>query len=280
MLAIALALGASLAWGTSDFLGGVKSRSIPLLSVLLISQTTALALLAAMVALRGASLPEASSLGLAAVAGLGETVGIAALYRGLAVGKVSLVAPVAAIAPVVPLMAGLATGQIPGAPQFTGLALVIIGLVVTSRRPSGGENTGFETLPSIVYGLLAAFGFGTFFVAMHQASESDVGWALLTARLTAVTVILSIIILKRHRVAAPKTGLPAIAAIGSLIVAADSLYATASTLGLASIAAVLGSLHTIVTIALARIFLDEQLHRIQQIGITTSLIGVLAISAG
>ncbi|GAA2636650.1 EamA family transporter [Actinomadura fulvescens] len=280
MLAIALALGASLAWGASDFLGGLKSRSVPLLSVLLISQTTALALLTAMVVIRGGSLPDTSSLVQGAVAGLGETAGVAALYRGLAVGRMSIVAPVAATAPVIPLLAGLATGQIPGPLQFTGLALALLGLVVTARRPSGGKANGTRTLPSVLYGLLAAIGFGTFFLTMHNASQSDVGWALLTARLTAVTVIASIIVLKRHHVTAPKADLPTIAAIGALIIAADSLYATASTLSLASIAAVLGSLHTIITIALARIFLNEQLQRPQLIGIATSLIGVLALSAG
>ncbi|WP_431895861.1 EamA family transporter [Nonomuraea sp. bgisy101] len=280
MLAITLALGASLGWGAADFVGGLKSRSVPVLSVLLISQSAALVLLVVMAVVRGASPPDASALGLAAVAGLGELVGIAALYRGLAVGKMSIVAPVAATAPVVPLLAGLASGQIPGPLQFTGLALAMIGLVFTSYQSGGDKDPGSRTTPSVIYGLLAALGFGTFFLTMHNAGEGDVGWALLTARLTAVTALASVIILKRHRVSAPRASLPAIAGIGALIIAADSLYTTASTLGMVSVAAVLGSLHTIVTIALARIVLNERLERAQQIGIAVSLIGVLAISAG
>ncbi|MEU7896154.1 DMT family transporter [Nonomuraea sp. NPDC049152] len=278
MLAIALALGASLAWGTSDFLGGLKSRKTPLLSVLLTSQVTALALLTVIVVVRGASPPDAASLGCAAAAGLGEVVGVAALYRGLAVGKMSIVAPVAATAPMVPLVAGLATGEIPGPIQWAGLALALIGLIITSGRPGGDQASSSLSLPSMLYGLLAAFGFGTFFFAMDSASEGDVGWALLTARLAAVAAIATVVILKRHRPTVPMTDLPVIAGIGVLIITGDFLYAAASTLGLVGIVAVLGSLHTIITIALARILLNEQLKRAQQAGIATSLIGVLAIS--
>ncbi|MEV4160484.1 DMT family transporter [Nonomuraea dietziae] len=278
MLAIALALGASLAWGTSDFLGGLKSRKTPLLSVLLISQITALALLTVIVVVRGASPPDAASLGWAAAAGLGEAIGVAALYRGLAVGKMSVVAPVAATAPVVPLVAGLAAGEIPGPIQWAGLALALIGLIISSGRPGGHQISSSRSLPSMLYGLLAALGFGTFFFAMDSASDGDVGWALLTARLAAVAAIATVVILKRHRPTVPMTDLPVIAGIGALIITADFLYAAASTLGLVGIVAVLGSLHTLITIALARIFLNEQLKRAQQAGIATSLIGVLAIS--
>ncbi|MBB5081659.1 EamA family transporter [Nonomuraea endophytica] len=280
MLAIVLALGASLGWGVSDFLGGLKSRTLPVLSVLLISQGTALILLTLIAATRGVALPDASTLGHAAIAGLGELAGIAALYRGLSVGKMSIVAPVAATAPAVPLLIGLAGGQIPGPLQFTGLALALLGLAATSYRPGTTTGAASSTLPSILYGLLAAAGFGIFFHTMHNAGEGDVGWALLTARLTSVLALATVIIVKRHRVRVPKADLPVLAAIGALVIVADFLYTTASTLGLVSVAAVLASLHTIVTIALARIVLKERLERPQQIGIAISLIGVLAISAG
>src|SRR5918994_5042671 len=100
MLANALALGSSLAWGVSDFLGGLGSRTVPLLGVLLISQGTALILLSGAVASLGEGPPGGSFLLYAALAGLAETVGVAALYRGLAIGAMSIVAPVAATAPV------------------------------------------------------------------------------------------------------------------------------------------------------------------------------------
>ncbi|MEV0589469.1 DMT family transporter [Nonomuraea sp. NPDC050310] len=273
---MALALGAGLGWGASDFLGGLKSRSRPLPSVLLISQATALVLLAIVTVVRGVGPPDVAFLAQAVIAGLGETVGIAALYRGLAVGTMSIVAPVAALAPVIPLIAGLAAGQAPGARQGAGLMLATLGLIIASRGPAIGA--GNRPWASILYGLLAALGFGAFFLTMASAGLADTGWALLTARLTTVLVITSVIVLTRHRVAVRRNDLPVLAVIGVLIVAADAQYAWASMLGPVSVAAVLGSLHTVVTIMLARIVLKERLTRSQAIGIGVVLAGVLTLS--
>ncbi|MFF3228805.1 EamA family transporter [Nocardia suismassiliense] len=279
MIAIALALGAAFGWGTSDFLGGMKSRTLPLLSVLLISQSTALVLVTVFTLVRGGGLPEPASLGYAALAGLAETTAVAALYRGLAVGSISIVAAVASTAPVVPLLGGLLFGEVPGALQLAGLAVALVGLVVASYRSEQGGKAG-QVLPSIGFGLLAAVGFGTFFLAMDAASTGDIGWALLTARLTAVGLIGVVILVGRQRVSVPPKEIPSIALIGVLIVAADALYATASTLGMVGIVAVLGALHTLVTIVLARIFLNERLGRPQQVGVGAALVGALAIATG
>ncbi|WP_107655986.1 DMT family transporter [Nocardia suismassiliense] len=279
MIAIALALGAAFGWGTSDFLGGLKSRTLPLLSVLLISQSTALVLVTVFTLVRGGGLPEPASLGYAALAGLAETAAVAALYRGLAVGSISIVAAVASTAPGVPLLGGLLFGEVPGALQLAGLAVALVGLVVASYQSEQGGKAG-QLLPSIGFGLLAAVGFGTFFLAMDTASTGDIGWALLTARLTAVGLIGAVILVGRQRVSVPPKDIPSIALIGVLIVTADALYATASTLGMVGIVAVLGALHTLVTIALARIFLNERLGRPQQVGVGAALVGVLAIATG
>ncbi|MGI8332184.1 EamA family transporter [Actinomadura scrupuli] len=278
MLAITLALGAALGWGVSDFLGGLKGRSVPLVLVLLISQATALGLLTVIVLIRGAGPPDTESLIWAVVAGLSEVVGIAALYRGLAIGTMSIVAPAAATAPIVPLVVGLLAAQVPGPLQTAGITLAIIGIVITARRP--GTATAPQVGPSIVYGLLAALGFGLFFTAMDTASDGDIGWALLLARLASVAVMATVALVRRPGPAVRRTELPTIAVIGALIVAADSMYATASTLGLLGIVAVLASLHTIVTIALARIVLKEHLHLLQRFGVAITLTAIVAISAG
>jgi drug/metabolite transporter (DMT)-like permease len=277
MLAIALALGAALGWGVSDFLGGLKSRSVPVVVVLLISQTAALGLLTVIVIARGAGPPDAASLAWAVAAGLSEMVGVAALYRGLAVGTMSIVAPIAATAPVVPLVAGLLAGEVPGPFQTAGIALAIVGIVITSRQPNTAAAS--RVGPSILYGLLAALGFGLFFTTMDAASEGDIGWALLLARFASLAVIATVAVVRRSRPVVRRTELPAIAVIGALIVAADAMYATASTLGLLGIVAVLGSFHSIVTIVLARIVLKEHLHLSQRIGVALTITAALAISA-
>jgi drug/metabolite transporter (DMT)-like permease len=280
MLAIVLALGSSLAYGVSDFLGGLKSRSLPLLAVLLVSQGTALVLLAVVVVPFGEGPPERSFILYAALAGLSETVGVAALYRGLAVGTMSIVAPVAATAPVVPVVVGMALGELPSRVQGAGITLAALGIVVTACDAESAHLARPGAIASVVFGLLTALGFGSFYVAMDAASEGEIPWALLVARLTAVFVFVAAIVLTRPSLAVRRAHVPAIAAIGVLIIAADSMYATASTEGLLSIVAVLSSLYPIVTIALARAFLEERVGRRQAIGIAMCLAGVVAIAAG
>jgi drug/metabolite transporter (DMT)-like permease len=278
MLAIGLALGSSLVYGTSDFLGGLKSRSVPLLSVLLVSQASALVVLLAVVAVLGESPPAGSFLLYAALAGLSEAVGVAALYRGLSVGTMSIVAPVASTAPAVPVLAAVALGELPSPVQAAGIALAFAGVVVISFQPAANGSL-HDIGSSVLFGLLTALGFGGFQVAMDAASEGNVEWALLVARLTAVGAFAAVFLARRPPLAVGPAELPVLVLIGLLIIGADAMYAVASTEGLLSVVAVLSSLHPVVTIAIARVYLQERITRLQQVGIVAAVAGAAAISA-
>jgi drug/metabolite transporter (DMT)-like permease len=280
LLAVALALGSSLAWGVSDFLGGLKSRSVPLLGVLLVSQGAALLLLGVIVVVAGEGPPGGSFLLFAVLAGVSEAIGVAALYRGLAVGVMSIVAPVAALAPVVPLGVGLALGEVPEPVQGFGIALAVLGITVTVCRSDATGPSGNLVGPSIVFGALCAFGFGGFYVAMDAASEGEIPWALLIARATAVALFVAAILVTRSAVAVRRQDVAIITSIGFLVIGADAMYATATTHGVLGVVAALSTLYPIVTIVLARIYLQEQVERRQQAGIALCLGGVVAISAG
>jgi len=279
MLAMLLALGASLSWGTSDFLGGLKSRSLPLLTVLLASQATSLVLLAGIVAVAGQAPPGPGYLFAAAIAGLGETLGVAALYRGLGTGRMSIVAPVSSAAPAVPVVVGVALGEAPAPIQSVGLVLIVAGVVGTAAHPRSTSPSPSPAGPSVLYGLLSAVGFGAFFVAMDSASEGSLPWALLVARLTAVTALVAAALVTRSRVVTGLSDIPILAAIGILIVGADAMYAAATTVGSLAVVAVLSALHPLVTIGLARTLLHERITRTQTAGIAACVAGVLAITA-
>jgi drug/metabolite transporter (DMT)-like permease len=279
MLAVLLALGAALGWGTADFLGGLKSRSMAFLTVLLVSQAMALLLLVAVLISAGEGPPAARFALYAVVAGLAEGLGVAALYRGLSVGTMSIVAPVSAIAPAVPLAAGLFLGEVPAPVQCAGLVLIVVGVVLTSRQRGDGGASG-NLASSILYGLVAALGFGIFFVALGAASEGNIPWALFVARISAVTALVIAVMASRSRPTVNRTDLPLLMVMGVLIIASDGMYAMATTLGLLSVVAVVGALHTVVTVALARICLREQLVGIQRLGVVVSFCGVLIVSAG
>jgi drug/metabolite transporter (DMT)-like permease len=278
VLAIGLALAASVAYGVSDFLGGLKTRSLALLGVPLVSQGTGLVALAVIAIGRGEGPPAAGFLVFAVLAGLSETVGVAALYRGLASGLMSVVAPVAAAAPVVPIVAALALGELPTAIQGGGIGLAVAGIVLTVRGRPATAGPGATLRASVVLGLLAAVGFGSFYVALDAASEFDVTWALLGARITTIAVFLGAVAATRQRIEVPHRDLPVLALIGLLIVAADALFAVASTLGLLGVVAVLSALYPLVTIALATLYLDESLGRIQLARIACAFGGVVAVA--
>jgi drug/metabolite transporter (DMT)-like permease len=279
LLAIALALGSSLVYGLSDFLGGLKSRSLPLLSVLLVSQGAALAALAAFVLLSGDHPPDGSFLVYAALAGLGETIGVAALYRGLSSGVMGIVAPVAATAPVVPVVAGIALGEVPSPVQGAGIVLAASGIVLIACDNDSATRTRPRVVVSIAFGVLTALGFGSFYVAMDAASEAEIPWALLVARLTAMAILLTTALLMRPSLKMRRHDASVVVSIGILIILADSMYATASTEGLLSVVAVLSSLYPIVTIGLAHAFLGERIELRQMIGIAMCMSGVFAIAA-
>ena len=242
MLAVFLALGAALGWGTADFFGGLKSRSMPMLTVLLVSQAMALVLLVAVLIPAGEGPPAMRFVLYAVVAGLAEGLGVAALYRGLSVGTMSIVAPVSAIAPAVPLAAGLLLGEVPAPMQSAGLVLIVIGVILTSRQRREGNGASGNLTSSILYGLLSALGFGIFFVALGAASEGSVPWALFVARFSAVAALVIVVVASRSRPSVKRTDLALLTATGVLIVASDGMYAIATTQGLISVVAVVALL--------------------------------------
>ena len=111
MAAVLLALTASASWGVSDFLGGLKSRVAPVLTVLSVSQPAGIVLLGAIVLVRWQAPPHGLPILWAVLAGLGGAIGIGALYQGLAVGSMGIVAPITSTSSLIPLTVGIALGR-------------------------------------------------------------------------------------------------------------------------------------------------------------------------
>jgi drug/metabolite transporter (DMT)-like permease len=279
LLAIALGLGAGLSWGISDFLGGLKSRTLDLLAVLVLSQGMGLALVAVIVAVRGEGPPASEQLLYASISGIGGVVGLAAFYRGLAVGAMAVVAPIAATGAVIPVVAGLISGERPTAPQAMGIAAAIAGVVLASREPPEAGRPA-RAARGVGLALVAACGFGGFFVAMDAASEDDVFWAVLVNRVTSISVLLLAALALRRSLAVPRGEAGVLLLIGTMDIGANALYAAGSTEGLISLVAVLASLYPVVTIVLARLVLHERVRALQRVGIAVALGGVALISAG
>jgi drug/metabolite transporter (DMT)-like permease len=274
--AIALALAASACWGVGDFLGGVTSRRISALAVLAVSEAAGLAVIAAVAMLLGEGAPGGDALALAAAAGLGGVVGLGGLYRGMAVGAMAVVAPISAAAAVVPLVYGLATGERPSPLQLVGSGAVLLGVAAASRDPA---VAGVRVARGVGLALVAALGFGWYFVLIDAASDADVVWAVLVSRGVA-TVVAVAAAASVGRLRVPRAQLPVVGVIGVFDVGANGLLATALTKGYVSIVSVVASLYPVVTVALAVSVLRERPARVQTVGIAVALAGVALIATG
>ena len=279
MIAVAFALGAAVAWGAADFLGGLKSRVAATIVVVAIGQATGLALVGAVVIARGEGPPEARYLGYAVLAGFAGALGIAALYRALAVGSMSIVAPITATGAVIPVIAGVATGERPTTVQGAGLALAFGGVVLAARQQSGDLASG-RVAAGVGIALLAALGIGSFLLALDAASEGGVPWALLVQRSVCVVIVLAVAVFVRPSFRVGWRNAGPMVVIGVLDMSANAFFALASTRGLVSVVSVLASLYPVTTVLLARLLLGERIARPQQVGVVVALAGVVLISAG
>jgi uncharacterized membrane protein len=277
VLAVVLALGASVAWGAGDFLGGRTSRSLHVLTVLAISMVAGLAAVAVWAVLSGDAVPGAADLASAAGAGIAGAAGLAALYRGMAIGAMGIVAPISALSPVVPLVVGLARGERPSALQFFGIAVALGGVLLVSREPAG---VGRRTAAGTGLALLAATGFGLYFVLLDDAADASVPWAVTAARTTSVALAIPVALLVGATLRPSRAALPALVAIGLFDVGANVLFGLATTRGLLSVVSVLAALYPVVTVLLARLVLGERLGPVQRAGGAAALAGAALIAAG
>jgi len=277
MDAIVLALGASLSWGLADFFGPLQGRRLGPLRTLVYVQLGGLVAIALIVAVRWIGPQDTAAL-LAIPAAISGTLGLFAYYRGIAVGAISIVAPIAGVSAVVPVVVGIASGESPSAWQLAGMACALVGVFLAAREPGRGGETRLAA--GVGLAVLAAIGFGGYFPFMHAAGNADFWWASLIFRIASTSVILVAVAVRRPKLGVPGRVLPWLALIGVGDMFGNLLYAAASASGLVSVTSVLASLYPIVTVVLARILLSERVARSQEAGIALTLAGVALISAG
>ena len=275
MFAAALALAAAASWGVGDFLGGLKSRSLNPVAILIVAQPIGLTLLAIWVAVRGQGPPGSEVLWACLAAVLGTT-GLIAFYKGMAAGALSIVAPIAGAGAAIPVIWGLAHGDHPSGYQELGFAAALIGVVLASfeRRPEAARLAA-----GVGWAAIAMLAFGAYYIPMHEASHGDFLWAAFVFRLTSTTLIAAAWLVVRPS-SARRADLPVLASIGILDTGGNVFFAAASAKGLVSVVSILASLYPVVTVLLARAVLHERVHRSQELGIALALAGIVLISAG
>jgi drug/metabolite transporter (DMT)-like permease len=273
-----LALAGALSWGVGDFFGGLSSRRLHVLTVLSLSQAVGLAGVLLWVLATRDEFPGVGQLAPAAAAGLAGAIGLAALYRGMALGAMGIVAPISAASPVVPLVVDATKGVVPSGAQCAGIALVLSGIAVLSHERS--PETGSRVAAGAGLALVAALGFGLFVVGLDAGADESAPWAVVAARTTSVMLCVGAAAVAAAPLRAPRALLPMVLAVGLFDTSANVLVAFAVTLGAAGIVAVLSALYPVATITLARVALHERLDNWRRAGAALALGGAALVAAG
>jgi drug/metabolite transporter (DMT)-like permease len=277
-LAVLLALASSVTWGIADFGGGLVSRRLSTVAVTVVSQTAGFAALLIVFGARGAHLDGRSfAIGLAAGAGGGA--GLAAFYRALAVGTMSIVSPIVACGAVVPFAISIATGERPSTLALAGAGVAVAGAVLASaeeRRAAARERAHAVALAAVAAGALGLF---TYFLGLGSREGTALS-TLVGARVGSLMLLLVLALVLRAPLRLGRQALLPVAAVGLCDVSANALFALASGHGLLALVSVLGSLYPVMTVLLAYVFLDERLTPLQLAGVGVAVAGVAALSVG
>ncbi|MEV7453101.1 DMT family transporter [Streptomyces nigra] len=280
------ALATSLLWGLADFGGGVLTRRTPALTVVVVSQTIAAAVLGVIVLATGTWSEAGPRLWWAVAAGLVGPVALLCFYKALALGPMGVVSPLGTVGVAVPVGAGLFLGERPGLMQIAGIAVAVLGVVLAGGPQLRGAPVQRQ---AILLTLIAAFGFGTVFVLVAEASTTITGLflALFVQRVVNVGAggLALYVSVRRGAPALPDDGfpwrsLPALAFVGLADVAANGTYVVAAHHGPVTVAAVLASLYPVVTALAARGVLRERLAVVQAAGAGLALVGTVLLAAG
>jgi drug/metabolite transporter (DMT)-like permease len=278
-VSVLLALAAAIAYGLSDFIGGIASRRTSAWPVAFLASVGALVGATAL-AVSVSGSPTHGDLWWGAIAGVGGGAGGAFLYRGLAAGRMGVVAPISGVgAAVVPVVAGLVGGERPAALVWCGLVLALPGIWLVAREPTLDSSQPVSA-EGVVDGILAGLGFGVIFAAMGQVPESAGYWPLAVAQSTALVAIVF--------TAAALGGSVVPRALsdwwgfggGLLATAAVLSFLLATQRGLLTVSSVVTSLYPAYTVLLASAWLKEHIHRAQGLGLGLCAVAVVCVAAG
>jgi drug/metabolite transporter (DMT)-like permease len=232
------------------------------------------------VAGRGEGPPGATFAGWAVAGGVITAVALAAFYRGLAIGAMTIVAPVSATGAVIPVIVGLATGERPSWLQIAGIAIALGGVMLASREEVDEALGDRQIAAGLGLALFTAACLGGFTLVVREASADDAFWSTLVIRSTSAAVALCAALALRVELGTARPHLRALAAIGALEMVATLALAEATGRGLVSVIAVLGALYPVATVILARTVLRERAAPLQQVGVLAALVGVALLAGG
>ncbi len=280
MLTVVFATSTAALFGCADFLGGLASRRDSAFIVTATAHTLGVVLLTAAAGVfpfEAVSWTDAMWGGIAGVAG---GVGVAALYAGLAAGRMSVVAPItAALSGSLPAVYDLATGGGVGWLSGVGLALAVAAIVMVSMSSHADDAAGMPPR-AIAFALLAGVGFAGSFISFSFTGSGSGLWPLVAARVVSATMLGGFALVRSRRVFVFRGVRRMTLGAGVLDTAANITMISAIRSGPLAVASVLGSLYPVVTVVLALGILRERVTPLQRLGVVVALAAVIMTAVG
>jgi len=274
---VLLGLASAITWGAGDFGGGLLSRRAPLLSVVVLTQVVGMIAALAIAIARHEPLPQGPDLFWSIAAGVAGVIGVTSLYRGLAVGRMGVVAPTTGlVGAVIPVVVGFATEGLPPLSAVLGIALALVAVVLVTRAPGHGDGR-----PSgIRWALTAGVAIGMFNVGVGQISPAGAFGPLVVMRMIQIMILVALIVAWRQPYRMERAIVPKVVGIGLLDMAGNACFILATQTGMLAIAAVLSSLYPVMTVLLAVALLRERFSRSHVVGIVLTGVAIVLIGAG
>jgi drug/metabolite transporter (DMT)-like permease len=291
VVVVLLGLTAAVLYGTGDFVGGLATRRVPVLAVLMLAETASV-IVAVPAALISSDPVRLAGLAWGISAGSVGALGLTVFYTGLATGPMNVVAPVSGlVSTIVPVAVALAEGERPSAAVYAGALLCLVAIVLASSAASSdsvGRSSVAEPAvmpargPAIGYGIASGTAFGLFFLLIRNAGQSGELWPVAAGRIGELAVILIAAAVLRRSLRSRGAGgtlLVAAAGAGAIDVVANICYVAATRTGMFGLATVLASLYPGITVLLARVMLGERLRWVQRAGLGLAAVGVILVAA-
>jgi drug/metabolite transporter (DMT)-like permease len=276
-----VALGAlvALAYGSGDFLGGISTKRLPTVTVLLVSQTFGLAAATLLVVTLRDSPPSAHIFGLSATAGVVGVAALGLLFRGLALGRMSIVAPLSAIGGgVLPVAWGLVRGERPSALALVGVGVALVAAAIVGRGAEHDPAASVSPRLELALGVGAGVGFGVVFILLAESSSGTGMWPVFIARCTSVPLLAIVALVLGRSPRMARSDVAPVAGAGLCDVGANALVVLAVRRGLLSLVAPVASLYPATTVVLARFVLHERIGRQRAGGLVLGLVGLALIA--
>jgi drug/metabolite transporter (DMT)-like permease len=276
-VAVLLALASAVVYGMADFCGGLASRRATAFAVVAVSQAAGLLGLLLLLPWLGGD-PTTADLAWGASAGVAGAAGLVLFYRALAVGVMSVVAPVTAVsAAAIPVVIGVGFGERLAWWAVVGIALALVAVVLVAAE-DGLSSLRSARPATLVPALAAGAGFGLFFVLLDRTREAAELSPLVGARVVSVALVVVLAMGARQSLRVPRATLPVVLLGGAGDMTANALFLIATQQGQLAITGVLASLYPVSTVVLAQIVLRERLVATQVAGLATVGAAVVLIA--